>query len=416
MNGREHEELLSAYHDGELAAGEGADVAQWLAEDGQARDTLEEIADLSRLLAACPTPAAPADLRTAVMERVRQSAPVRAAPRAPTARPSRRYWVLGAATVAGLFLAVLTIPHMLNRNAPVGGIAATEQSAPAPAETARSPFASRTPELPAAADSASAVDDVPPPMAMVLPAAQPEDAADLHDLEVAVSSGSPPQIGETLKRLVREGEELRIVQYTVLDIRKAFGQMQVLLQENGIRGISPDGTVTVVRQPQSGEMLAIVVEAADDKLDGALTAMEGDSSVRGMVSSELSAVTQFPLPEPAVGVESLQPPQDVNPPPPAPAESAIDPAAAPRASAARSEQAEDIAVPIAVPLSSKLMQSVLPIEDARSADRDNVRGRGDVPVRSAPQGASRKPAEGPAVAMQRSRILIVLVPEGTKVP
>lgn len=399
MNSRDHEELLSAYHDGELAGGERTDIEQWLAEDESAREILEEIADLSRVLAECPRPVAPPELYAAVMHQVRQATPVRAS--AAAARPSRRYWVWSAATVAGLFAAIMTFQYVMHVNAPVGRVAATDQAAPAVAETRGAASPPRSAALPPPADPDFAEADAPP-LAMA-PAAL-DATADLEALEAAVSSGSPPQIGETLKRLVRDGEELRIVQYTVLDIRKAFGQMQVLLEESGIRTITPEGTVTTVRPLQSGELLAIVVEADDEKLGVALTAMGEDSSVRGMLSSEVADVTQFPLVEPAPGVESLPPPAAASggtPPKPAaveppPVERATDPPGAPQAAATPSGPDEDLAVPIGVPLTPELMQSVLPIE---SAPQDRAR-------RGTAEGTARRPAGAP-----RTRILIVLVPE-----
>lgn len=428
MNSRDHEELLSAYHDGELAGGERADVEQWLAEDESARDILEEIADLSRVLADCPRPAAPPELYAGVMEQVRQAAPVRAAgapaarpshASAAAARPSRRYWAWSAATVAGLFVAVLTFQYVMNANAPIGGVAATEQAAPAVAETTGDASPPRSAALPPPSLPDVAAADASPPLAMAPADAALDGSADLQDLEVAVSSGSPPQIGETLKRLIRDGEKLRVVQYTVLDIRQAFGQMQVLLEENGIRTITPEGAVMTARPPQSGELLAIVVEAIDEKLDVALTAMGEDSSVRGMLSSELADVTTFPLSEPETGLESLLPPSPAaggtRPKPaavePPPAEKATDPSDPPRGTAARSTADDDIAVPIGVPLTPELMQSVLPIEAAQRQDRARRQPRGGGPARATADDPARTPAAAP-----RTRILIVLVPERTEKP
>jgi hypothetical protein len=321
--------------------------------------------------------------------------------------------------VAGLFVAVMTFQYVMNANARIGGVAATEQAAPAAAETREFASPPRSAALPPPSLPDVAAAAASPPLAMPPADAALDASADLHDLEAAVSSGSPPQIGETLKRLVRDGEELRVVQYTVLDIRKAFGQMQVLLEENGIRTITPEGAVTSARPPQSGELLAIVVEASDEKLDIALTAMGSDSSVRGMLSSELAEVTRFPLTEPPAGVESLPPPSPAaggTPPKPAaveppPAEKAADPSDVPRGAATSSEPDGDIAVPIGVPLTPEMMQSVLPIEAAQRQDRVRRQPGGGGPVRAMAEDPARKPAAAP-----RTRILIVLVPEPTPNP
>src|SRR5262245_12465116 len=108
MNGRDHEELLSAYHDGELAGEERASVERLLEGDVAAREALDDMVDLSRLLGAMPRPAAPSDLHAAVMRQVRQAAPTRPAPTQPAVRP-RRYWIWSAATVACLLLVIFVV-------------------------------------------------------------------------------------------------------------------------------------------------------------------------------------------------------------------------------------------------------------------------------------------------------------------
>src|SRR5262245_40665878 len=103
MSGR-NEELLSAYFDGELTDDEKVLVEQLLADDIAARETLDEVAEVSGWIRSLPRPAAPADLHAAVLARVRAATtPVQAASSA--TRPKRRHqlhWI--AATAASLLI------------------------------------------------------------------------------------------------------------------------------------------------------------------------------------------------------------------------------------------------------------------------------------------------------------------------
>jgi anti-sigma factor RsiW len=414
MNGRDHEELLSAYHDGELAGEERASVERLLDNDVTAREVLDDMADLSRLLGALPRPAAPPEMHAAVMRQVRQAAPTRAAQPQPAARP-RRYWIWSAATVACLLVVVFIVQQ--NFNSPSAtGVAHNDRDAATPAAVAEqmSPPASGIPprdERPMARDILP--DSLAPPAPVPGDAAAMELSADLKALESAVAGGQRPQIGDVLKNIVHKGERVQIVQYTVVDVVEAFGQAQVLLEQNGIETLTGDPQRAQGATGAAEKFYAIYIDAPDDKVDSSLAALQVAEFVHEVAMTDVDRLGQFPLPPPnpaaAADAAGGQPPpvtrkgEPAAPPRPAPA--------APgevNAAAASDQTAAGIAVPITVPFSEKDMQNVLTSSGTASVRSDPAtRSQTDA---APPEGPARGATDRAAVA-PRKRILIVLVPE-----
>jgi hypothetical protein len=108
-----HDELLSAYLDGELSAEERARVEERLAVDPVARQTLEELRDVSQAVRRLPKLSLNEDLRPAILSHVAASAPSAGAASAGAALPSitvgrsRRGWFWAAlATAAAILIMV----------------------------------------------------------------------------------------------------------------------------------------------------------------------------------------------------------------------------------------------------------------------------------------------------------------------
>ena len=419
MNGRDHEELLSAYHDGELAGAERASVERLLDEDVSAREALDDVADLSRLLASLPHPAAPTGLRDAVMQQVRQAAPTRAASPPPATRP-RRYWIWSAATVAGLVLVVFVVQH--NLIAPSATGVALREGDASPAAVAES--------LPAPTTAMAPSGFVPPPLSAdatadgaARPMAAPRDAAtrvlspDLKTLEAAVAGGQRLQIGDVLKNIVHEGDQVQVWQYSVVDVVEAFGEAQVLLEQNGIETISGDPQLAQAAASAAETFYAIYVEAPDDKVGSSLAALRGARFVHEVAMTDIDRLSQFPLPppKPAAQVDDERGPESATtrkgepaaPPPPAPAASGESNAAAAPATG------EGIAVPIPLPFSERDMQNVLTASGTESVRSDPATRN---QTEAAPPESPARRAADRAAAAPRKRILIVLVPERPRTP
>jgi anti-sigma factor RsiW len=419
MNGRDHDELLSAYHDGELAGEERASVERLIGDDLPAREVLDDIADMSRLLGALPRPAAPPEMHAAVMRQVRQAAPTRAAQSRPVARP-RRYWVWSAATVACLLLVVFIVQQNLNSPSATG-VAHNERDAATPAAIAEpmSPPAttvSPRDERPMPMGRDTAPDALLPPAAAPSNAAANELSADLKALEAAVASGQRPQIGDLLKSIVHEGDQVQIVQYTVVDVVEAFGEAQVLLEQNGIETITGDQQAAQRSPGPSEKFYAILVDAPDDKVGSTLAALRGAEFVHEVAVTNVDELSSFPLPSPkpgepgtddATGLEPARAPkagERGTPAPPPPAPAAVSEVTAPPAE-------EGVAVPIPLPFSEKDMQDVLAADATESVRRDPGPPSRAQAERPPGEGGATRPAADRAASAPRKRILIVLVPE-----
>ncbi len=417
MNGRDHEELLSAYHDGELAGEERASVERRLDNDVMAREVLDDMADLSRLLGAVPRPAAPPEMHAAVMQQVRLVAPTRAAQPRPAVRP-RRYWIWSAATVACLLLVLFIVQQNLNSPSATG-VALHERDAAMPATVAEqmSPPATAIPprdELPRQMGRDIGPDALFPPSAAPSNAAAIELSADLKALEAAVAGGQRPQIGDVLKSIVHEGGRVQIAQYTVVDVVEAFGQAQVLLEENGIESIAGDQQAVPVPSGALEKFFAILVDAPDDKVDSTLAALQGAEFVHEVAMRELDKVSEFPIPAPKPGEQGAGAGTGLKPAPDRTGEAQEKPVPQPPAPSTANATdppgiGEGVAVPIPVPFSEKDMQNVLVAGGTESVTQDpgpSTRGQTERPPAETRAATRDRSATAP-----RKRILIVLVPE-----
>lgn len=227
MSVSSNDEILSAYFDGEAAPDECDRVTQWLSElppeateareRASGRETLDAYARISELLHSLPVVPPPDDLAAGVMQAVRATrATPQQAPALLTAsgtsrlqrgrgRGSRGVLVVGLLAVCAALLVVVSRPKTFDQPAADSDAVAAREIVSPTADTARSVDAA-TPGPPAGAESA----------ALSLPA----DQAKVR---------SPPQVGEVLQFVRRSGDQVAVVEVTVVDVRQALGVTQVLL-------------------------------------------------------------------------------------------------------------------------------------------------------------------------------------------
>ena len=252
-----------------------------------------------------------------------------------------------------------------------------------------------------------------------------DTVSDLKALEAAVAGGQRPQIGDLLKSIVHEGNQVQIVQYTVVDVVEAFGEAQVLLEQNGIETITGDQQAAQRATGPSEKFYAILVDAPDDKVGSTLSALQGADFVHEVAITNVDELSKFPLASPKAvkpATDDVPLPKadkpaanDVPPPEPAPASQPGErgsPSPPSPANAATSSPADEgIAVPIPLPFSEKDMQNVLAADGTESVRRDpGPASRAQADQFSTPGGAASA-ARDRAPGAPRKRILIVLVPE-----
>ncbi|QDU35835.1 hypothetical protein Mal4_01170 [Maioricimonas rarisocia] len=284
----EHQELLSAHFDGELADDERARVDALLNESPEAREVLQEFDEISAALRDIEVPETPDGIRSAVLERIAKTAP--AAPQPRSRRPAWQRW-LAPALAASLALmvavwvqtrpplsptaspmadAVTTAPELESLNFGAAGMEAATEAAPGAMAFFENEGLAPNDETPRFTElSANGI-------------AAPAAGASAALSERLFPNGSHPVPGETRSLLGQQGEAPVLVNYTVVDVEKAAGRMRVLLSQNGIHEVAArsrpsDVEETPARREVQEEqrLFALYVEAPQDQVVAALNDFDG---------------------------------------------------------------------------------------------------------------------------------------------
>lgn len=315
MNPAVSEELISAYFDGEVTPAEQAVVERWLAESPDRRQEFEEIGQLSALLHSLPTPDAPDELAAATMQRIERETLL--APSSATAprRTARRERVVAFSaflvTVAATVLVMLTsrswmpqtdmvamtespalpasrtegLADSLDRAAPPGPVPARGENATAFREGAESQVSagldvarsererlSPSPKSEAQSAPASAANPVDERLA-----GQPSERMLLKERDL--------RIGSVIPYLETSGDTIALIEVTVVDVRQAAGEMQVLLRKNAVPAADsaePGQTQPKPSGSDADQLIAVYVEGTRAQLAAILDSMERQDTVLGM--------------------------------------------------------------------------------------------------------------------------------------
>lgn len=325
MNERFPEELLSAYLDGEASAEETARVDAWLASSAEAREELDEIRRVTKLLRSLPQESPGSEFVTAVMRQAEQAVLIPPMPAPAVARSPRRGWVVAAAGLAvAAAVLLLLVPAFFapqsadqlarnetgsRQNLPFAAHADRSGSGTRMAAEADSPSELREPEALSFSDGSTAARQPAPserPAFSAAPEAAPQPAAG-DEMRLGGRAG-----GEDLKRFGRSmqnladwnavrvgdvvpyfsppGDRAAVVRLTVVDVRKAAGDLQVLLAKNSVLPVADEEEAAETEQPDvrpeideqlrqletRDGLLALYVESTDAQLLSALEAIEAD--------------------------------------------------------------------------------------------------------------------------------------------
>jgi hypothetical protein len=425
MHGHD-EELLSAFHDGELDGDERSAVERMLAESPAAREALDELSELRGTLRSLSRPAAPEGLRQSVMNRVRAELPVAAtAKRQRRLQPSLRWLVSTAACaviVGGIY--IVSQPE----GPQLGGDAAnTDSLAYAPA-----PMAAPTESAAPLPRSAEAMDAAPPPMIVASNATEvlaPQiNAEDLERLQELIAGGELPVPGELIPDFREIGDQLVLIEYSVVDVQNVYGQVQVVLQRNGIVPVTAAGELGTARDDSTGELYGIYMDAPSetfvrvlhelDAVDGvvAVSTTTREEAERIVAMSE-TASTISEADAPAGNADETGA-DSVAPPPPlsarnnrAPADAVSDraasrstePSAAATADALESPEQSAYQLPVTVRRDQ--------VTELRSAEQSQANREQQLPADPANQTPDESPKDTSDVQQaERVRVVLVLVP------
>ncbi|QDT38439.1 anti-sigma factor family protein [Stratiformator vulcanicus] len=317
-------ELLSAYLDGEVTDAERAEVERMLEASPQMRAELDELGRIGTILRESPRQRAPEGLRTAIHQRMteRQGKKHRTGFR--TTSPSGRRVSWGA--VGGVIGGLLAICLAITIFVPGQPYSASQTSiTDLRSESDRLPEAARDfsaePAAAPAFDSVEGLDDraserrsLPAPSAFgeisvdELVAAAParddveEAAARMRAMSARSDFGTPAEVGVTSSHLESDGDDLRIVYVTVLDVDKAVDTFQTLLLRNSVPlsqpvstglgrsardGLAVDLSRSNVRDAR--RQLAVFVESTEDRVAEAVDDAERNDLFVGWDSAVATA-------------------------------------------------------------------------------------------------------------------------------
>lgn len=262
MNHKPTNDLISAYHDGELSAAERAEVEQWLATSPAAQAELESYQSLSGLLREAGRPSLSADLTPAVMQMIEQRMLL---PETAT-RPERktrsgqvwtRWAVLFAAVAAGLIVAVQVAPRH-----PAQVPAVVQQPAPQPAPQ----LAPQVDNQPVAAQTAVAKVDPAPAQTTVpeVAPATPQVVASAVPFEV-ISDLKRANTGKIVRFLKQSGTDVAVFHLLVRDVQPGLEALQQILSTQ-VAGPQD--------QPAPTATVAFYIQANQDQLDKVIAELQ----------------------------------------------------------------------------------------------------------------------------------------------
>lgn len=297
------DDLLSAFHDGELNSAERAVVDQRLAEEEATRRELSEIRQVSSLLKGLPRERLPAEFPQQVLQVIEREMliPSRASDSltAPASESiggagwSRR-WV-GAAAVLTSAAGLLLLVRMIDER-PGRGSSATRQLAES-SNVRTAPAAATAPD--ASMSGRDAPGGVPAPMmadatstmsrrsglaggAMGSSAAQQPPGPTSRESEGLIVDRSglrDAKIGDVVHAMQTEGNEVAVVWLTVVDRQEGLSGLQLLLANNRI---APQDAVeksdkAAKNEVSNGQMHAVFVESNLEQLTATLQQLRDKS-------------------------------------------------------------------------------------------------------------------------------------------
>lgn len=321
------EELLSAYLDGEISPEEEIYVQQLLEEKPEFKDRLRELSQVGESIRELPRVSAPIDFAESVLARVPGPAAAGTVSKAKPAKVASRLRVWSSSIVAlAVLLAVGTLlmqrnsldDHVANvehlESDENDGIEFESNSFPPVAEEAPMMSMSGAPgtmdgmlALESASSragnfsgaeiaEAASGDGVTAIETKNLPRVVSLDRKKIR--EHLSSLGKSPTGGDQFSILTKEGEAPILVDFTVVDVQKTLGQLQVLLKNHSVEGVKVAEQVVDEKFAANQKLVAVYLDLEKPKLESVLNQVAAlDATVifegRRPFAAESFSMTRF---------------------------------------------------------------------------------------------------------------------------
>ncbi|MCA9079208.1 MAG: zf-HC2 domain-containing protein [Planctomycetaceae bacterium] len=295
------DELLSAYLDGELSAEERQRVEQSLRDEPTRQELLNEFHSLKQAVRQLPVPTAPAGFADDVVAHLPLPAasPVASATK-PRVRLPQIFSALAACLVVGASVWIVngfpfgapfqSSPESLATNDSLSGDLVADAHSPMIAPTAGNSTIDANAALEMDIALGDESDQFRDPVArqsggfgsplaatMAAPQAMAADGIDEEQLrDRLLVRGRVPTTGELLSYLDTVDDQPVVVEYVVADVQEALGQVQVLLNRNGVRPLTANSPAT---NRQADDLVAIYLEANEQEVSQLLNDIQSLSLV-----------------------------------------------------------------------------------------------------------------------------------------
>jgi len=258
------DELLSAYLDGEVTPAERAEIERQLEDSLDLREQLTVLTEVSQQVRMLKRPYAPPEIRAGVDARIHQLPRPLPPGKGPSVPAGLRRWG-NWLTVASAATLLLVAGWALNQH-PAENMATTE-SIPASSVAARKEAA----ELAQAELSMSMASPKPEQSSLPAQLGEPVQVVNVSRDEIRqriAELGQKSLAGMSInvpgKLQEGDGQTPIVVVFTVVDVREAMNQMQVLLQQQQVR--SPDNQVLALDRDKADQsrLTAVTMELEMD--------------------------------------------------------------------------------------------------------------------------------------------------------
>ncbi|MEX0717613.1 MAG: hypothetical protein WD066_13555, partial [Planctomycetaceae bacterium] len=352
-----HHNLLSAWFDGEATADQAAEAERLIAESPAARREVLEYAQLSMWLRELPAEQGSngaAEFARIPTNRVRSSKVsatsathqhemVRGV--VPVSRGKRSAGIAVAFSAAALLVCVGLFRNADRHEA--AGLADLDRHENVGEDIAHHAGERRAMEFESAAAPSSAeplaIAEYRDLAAEAMRRARvdfAEETASFGPSDVLRFRDRPPEVGEVLRFVERSGDEVAIVEVTVLDVQQAAGALEILLERNAISPADEDTPANSAARPNAPavddapsrptdasvagqELVAVYVETTDRQFADVLEQMAREPLVVALRTEPVvgKAFVEIPRgPRRTVAPDSLAEPRSADSPPPRPDE------------------------------------------------------------------------------------------------
>lgn len=297
------EELLSAYLDGEVTPEEKLSVQQLLEEKPELQERLSELSEISQNVRELPRESAPNDFAQSILDNLEPQVARKPASSqiAPAKRSLIRQWSSSLVAVAVLFVVGMFLVNQQKQNdkTSIGqvGSHSTQPSqemsmATAEGELEEIAFLKQdTSHSEKASGSLGLEDSEMSDQNSLALSAPPFAAADNYeDTSEAEAIQSPkvvsldrqtiqkhlnslsesPAVGEELSILVSSGDAPILVDFTVVDIQKSLGNLQVLLKNHSVEQIELEDQTAAKNFGSNEKLVAVYLNLEEPDLENVL--------------------------------------------------------------------------------------------------------------------------------------------------